>query len=89
MRRRRKPFYRWNDQWTVKKSTTPPIIDREIAAKVLRDLGRLGPGARRLDIEAAVWRSVARHARALSSEQIADVTWLILNHAARSPKVAA
>lgn len=88
MRQRYKPFYRWNDKPVVNDVSRPPAIDREIAAKVLRDLARLRPDARRLDVEAAVWRSVARHARALTSEQIAEVTWLLLKRVAQGPKAA-
>jgi hypothetical protein len=62
----------------VKPAAIPPTIDRGIFAKILRDLARLPRTARRLDIEATVWRSVARHARTLSAEQIAEVTWRIL-----------
>ena len=88
MRQRYKPFYRWNDKPVVIDASRPPVIDREIAAKVLRDLVHLRPNARRLDVEAAVWRSVARHARALTSEQIAEVTWLLLKRVAQGPKAA-
>lgn len=55
-----------------------PDLGRGILAKVLRDLARLPPNARRIDVEAAVWRSVTRHAGALSAEQTTEVTWQIL-----------
>lgn len=88
MRQRYKPFYPWNDKPVVNDVSRPPVIDREIAAKVLRDLAHLRQNARRLDVEAAIWRLVARHARALTSEQIAEVTWLLLNRVAQGLRAA-
>ena len=64
-------------------------IDRDIFEKVLRDLARLRPQARRLDVEAAVWRSVTRHTRALSADEIAEVTWRILRRLGAATKTAA
>ena len=58
------------------------LAEREILTKVLADLSRLPPKARRLDIEAAIWRSVARHARNLSADQVAEATWEILRRLA-------
>jgi hypothetical protein len=71
------------------KIASRPAIDRVILGKVLRDLTRLPPGAGRLAIEAAVWRSIARHARALSSEEIAEVTWQILDRLSQPTRNAA
>jgi len=73
----------------VKPDPPPPQIDREVFAKVLSDLRRLPPGAHRLTVEAAVWRAVARHARAMSSDEIAEVTWRILDRLVRRPARAA
>ena len=46
--------------------------------RVVRDLAKLPRNARRIDIEATVWRSVACHASAAGSEEIAQVTWRLL-----------
>ncbi len=51
-------------------------------AKVLRDLARLPPKARRIDVEVAIWRSVTRHASTLTTEQIVEVTWQLLRELA-------
>jgi hypothetical protein len=73
----------------VKLTPQHPVINREIFAKVLRDLTRLPPDASRLDVEAAAWRSVARHARGMTSEGIAEVSWRIVRGLVRRAKAAA
>ena len=65
------------------------VLDRALFAKVLRDLGRLPANARRIHVEAAVWRSVTRHAGALSAEETAEVTWQVLRDLAGGGKKAA
>ncbi len=84
-----KPFNRWNDGPVVTRLSPNADIDRDVFQKVLRDLARLRPEARRLDVEAAVWRSVARHTRALTADEIAEVTWRILRRLAKPAKDAA
>jgi len=64
-------------------------LDRALLARVLRDLGRLPATARRFDVEAAIWRSVTRHAGVLSAEETAEVTWRILRNLAGGGKKAA
>ena len=57
-------------------------LNPDMFAKVLRDLVRLSPNARRLDVEAAVWRSIKRHTNGLTAEEIADLTWRVLRNLA-------
>jgi len=66
-----------------------PAIGRDLFAKVLRDLAGLSPDASRLEVEAAVWRSVARHARGMASGEIAEVSWHIVDGLARRARKAA
>ncbi len=89
MRAETKPFYSWNDEPCVMRLSPLGDIDRDIFEKVLCDLARLRPQARRLDVEAAVWRSVTRHTRALSADEIAEVTWRILRRLGGATKTAA
>ena len=84
-----KPFNRWNDEPVVTRLSPNADIDRDVFEKVLRDLARLAPGARRLDVEAAVWRSVTRHTRALTAAEIAEVTWRIIRRLAGPTRNAA
>lgn len=84
-----KPFYRGNDGPCVMRLSPNADIDRDVFEKVLRDLARLAPGARRLDVEAAVWRSVTRHTRALTADEIAEVTWRIIRRLAGPTRNAA
>ncbi len=65
-----------------------PSLGRGILAKLLRDLVRLPPNARRIDVEAAVWRSVTRHAGVLTAEQTAEVTWRIIEDLGGGKKAA-
>lgn len=73
----------------MQSTVSGPTLAPGLLAKVLRGLARLPTDARRIDVEAAVWRSVTRHAGALSAEQTAEVTWRILRDLAGSGKKAA
>ena len=84
-----KPFNRWNDEPVVTRLSPNADIDRDVFEKVLRDLTRLSPQAHRLDVEAAVWRSVTCHTRALTADEVAEGTWRILRRLARPAKDAA
>lgn len=64
------------------------VLDPTLHGKVLRDLGRLPANARRIHVEAAVWRSVTRHAGALSAEEAAEVTWQVLRDLVGGKKAA-
>jgi len=57
--------------------------------RVVRDLARLPRNARRIDVEAAVWRSVARHASAAGAAEIAEITWRLLRRLGESRQGAA
>ena len=57
--------------------------------KVLADLAKLPRNARRLDVEASVWRSVGRHATAAKPEEIAEMTWQLLRRLSEDRQTAA
>jgi hypothetical protein len=62
---------------------------RGVFARVINDLAKLPRNARKLHVEACVWRSVAGYAPAAGAEEIAQMTWLMLRRLAEDRQSAA